>query len=81
MSLLALIPARGGSKEIFRKNIKLLNGKPLIKWTIDTAKKSKSIDRLVVSTDDAEISEIAKKLGAEVPLLGQQKFQKMKHQE
>ena len=69
MSLLALIPARGGSKEIFRKNIKLLNGKPLIKWTIDTAKKSKSIDRLVVSTDDAEISEIAKKLGAEVPFI------------
>ena len=44
-------------------------------------KKSKSIDRLVVSTDDAEISEIAKKLGAEVPFISQQKFQKMKHQE
>ncbi len=69
MSLLALIPARGGSKEIFRKNIKLLNGKPLINWTIDVAKKSKSIDRIVVSTDDTEISEIAKKAGAEVPFL------------
>lgn len=69
MSVLALIPARGGSKEIARKNIKLLSGKPLINWTIETAKKAKCIDRLIVSTDDIEISEIAKKSGAEVPFM------------
>ena len=69
MSVLALIPARGGSKEIKRKNIKLISGKPLINWTIETAKKAECIDRLIVSTDDEEISEIAKKSGAEVPFM------------
>lgn len=69
MSLIALITARGGSKEILRKNIKLLSGKPLIAWTIDAAKKAKCVNRIIVSTDDHEISEIAKKYGAEVPFL------------
>ena len=69
MSLLALIPARGGSKGIVRKNIKMLLGKPLINWTIDVAKQAKCIDRIVVSTDDSEISKISKKCGAEVPFL------------
>ena len=69
MSILALIPARGGSKEIIRKNIKLLSGKPLINWTIETVNKTKLIDKLIVSTDDLEISEIAKKAGAEVPFM------------
>jgi len=69
MSILALIPARGGSKGIVRKNIKLLSGKPLINWTIETANKTKFIDKLIVSTDDLEISQIAKKAGAEVPFI------------
>jgi CMP-N,N'-diacetyllegionaminic acid synthase len=69
MSLIALITARGGSKEILRKNIKLFSGKPLIFWTINAAKKAKCIDRIIVSTDDQEIAEIAKKYGAEVPFI------------
>ena len=69
MSLLALIPARGGSKGILRKNIKTLFDKPLINWTINAAKQAKCIDRIIVSTDDLEIAEIAKKCGADVPFL------------
>jgi len=69
MSLLALIPARGGSKGILKKNIKLLFGKPLIAWTIDAAKKAKCIDRIVVSTDDPEIAKVAKERGADVPFV------------
>ena len=69
MSLLALIPARGGSKGVPRKNIKLLAGKPLIGWTIRAAKMAKYIDRIVVSTDDEEIASVAKELGAEVPFM------------
>lgn len=65
----ALIPARGGSKRLPRKNIKLLYGKPLIAWTIEAAKKSKYIDSVVVSTDDFEIKEVAEKFGASVPFL------------
>jgi len=64
--ILAVIPARGGSKEIPRKNIKEINGKPLIVWTIEAAKKSKLLDRCIVSTEDEEISSIAQKYGAEV---------------
>ncbi len=67
--VLALIPARGGSKGIPKKNIKLLGGKPLIAWSIDAAKKSRFIDRIIVSTDNEEIAELAKKIGAEVPFL------------
>ncbi len=59
MSLLAVIPARGGSKGVPRKNIKNFKGKPLIAWAIEEAKKSKYIDRLIVSTDDYEIKEIS----------------------
>ena len=69
MSLVALIPARGGSKGIPRKNIRELYGKPLIAWSIEVAQKSKYIDRLVVSTEDEEIAEIARSYGAEVPFL------------
>lgn len=68
-SILAIIPARGGSKGVPKKNIKLLNGIPLIGYTIQEARKSKYINRLVVTTDDIEISEMAKKFGAEVPYL------------
>lgn len=67
--ILAIIPARGGSKGLPGKNIKPLLGKPLIAWTIEHAKKSKHIDKLIVSTDDEKIAEISKKYGAEVPFL------------
>ncbi|NUF36661.1 acylneuraminate cytidylyltransferase family protein [Acinetobacter lactucae] len=65
----ALIPARGGSKRLPRKNVKLLSNKPLIAWSIETAIASKYIDRVVVSTDDQEIKEISEQYGAEVPFL------------
>jgi len=65
-TILAIIPARGGSKGIPRKNVKDIGGKPLIAWTIEAAKKSKLLDRLVVSTEDSEIAEVSKKYGAEV---------------
>ncbi|PRR82846.1 cytidylyltransferase domain-containing protein [Clostridium vincentii] len=68
-SILAIIPARGGSKGIPRKNIKLLNGKPLISYTIEEALKSKYIDRVIVSTDNEEIANISKSYGAECPFL------------
>ena len=63
----AVIPARGGSKRIPRKNIKDFCGKPMIAWSIEAAKKSQMFDRIIVSTDDMEIAEIAKDWGAEVP--------------
>ncbi|MCL9662778.1 acylneuraminate cytidylyltransferase family protein [Paenibacillus hunanensis] len=66
-SVLAIIPARGGSKGIPRKNIKQFAGKPLIAWTIEEACKSKYISRLILSSDDDEIIEIAKQYGCEVP--------------
>lgn len=66
MEILAIIPARGGSKGIPRKNIKMLAGKPLIGHTISASLNSKYITRTVVSTEDAEIAEVAKKCGAEV---------------
>jgi len=67
--ILAIIPARGGSKGIPKKNIININGKPLIQYTIEVAKESKLIDRVIVSTDDDEIAEISEKLGAEVPFI------------
>ena len=63
---LAVIPARGGSKGLPRKNIRVLAGKPLIAWSIEAAKASGGIDRVVVSTDDAEIGSVAAANGAEV---------------
>ncbi len=68
-NILGLIPARGGSKGLPRKNIKPLLGKPLIVWTIEQALSSKYLDRVVVSTDDKEIADISKKYGAEVPFM------------
>lgn len=65
-NIIAIIPARGGSKSLPRKNIKLLNDKPLIYYTINEAKKSKYLCRLIVSTEDNAIAETAKKYGAEV---------------
>lgn len=64
--VIAIIPARGGSKGIPRKNVKLLAGKPLIAYTIEAAKQSKHIERVIVSTEDEEIKEFAQKYGAEV---------------
>lgn len=66
---LAIIPARGGSKRIPRKNIKYFGGKPIIAWSIAAAKESGCFDRIIVSTDDAEIAEVAKAYGAEVPFM------------
>jgi N-acylneuraminate cytidylyltransferase len=66
---IAVIPARGGSKRIPRKNIKNFCGKPMIAWSIEAAKASALFDRIFVSTDDAEIADIAKQWGAEVPFM------------
>lgn len=66
---LAIIPARGGSKRIPRKNIKPFCGKPMIAWSIDAALKSGCFDRVIVSTDDDEIAEVARQHGAEVPFM------------
>lgn len=67
--ILAIIPARGGSKGIPGKNIKELNGKPLIAYTIEEAMKSRYVNRIIVSTDDERIADISKKYGAEIPFL------------
>ncbi|MFH1890107.1 MAG: acylneuraminate cytidylyltransferase family protein [Candidatus Kuenenbacteria bacterium] len=66
LNIIGIIPARGGSKGVPRKNIKLLGDKPLIAYSIESAKKSKYLDRIIVSTEDKEIAEIAKKYSAEV---------------
>jgi N-acylneuraminate cytidylyltransferase len=66
---LAVIPARGGSKRIPRKNIKLFCGKPMIAWSIEAALQSGCFDQIVVSTDDAEIAEVARQYGAQVPFM------------
>ena len=66
---IAIIPARGGSKRIPRKNIKEFYGKPMIAWSIEAAAASRLFDRIIVSTDDFEIAEIAKGWGAEVPFM------------
>jgi CMP-N,N'-diacetyllegionaminic acid synthase len=69
MKVLGIIGIRSGSKGVKDKNIKLLFGKPLVKWIIDTAQKSKSINRLIVSTDSIEYARIVKAFGVEVPCL------------
>jgi len=66
---LAVIPARGGSKRIPRKNIKKFCGKPIIAWSIEAALASKCFDRVIVSTDDEEIAVVAREWGAEVPFM------------
>lgn len=67
--MIAIIPARGGSKGLPGKNIRNLNGKPLIAYTIESALKAKNITRVIFSTDDVEIAKVAKEYGAEVPFL------------
>ena len=66
-SILAIIPARQGSKRLTNKNIRILGDKPLIAWTIEAAKASKYIDKVIVSTDSDKIAKIAKEWKAEVP--------------
>lgn len=68
-TVLAIIPARGGSKGIPRKNIRNLAGKPLIAWTIEEANKSKHIDRLILSSEDEEIIAVANAWGCETPFV------------
>jgi CMP-N,N'-diacetyllegionaminic acid synthase len=67
--IIGLITARGGSKAIPGKNIKLLAGKPMIAWTIEAALKSDRLSRLILSTDDEEIAQVAREWGAEVPFM------------
>ena len=69
MIRVAIIPARGGSKRIPRKNIKMFCGKPMIAWSIEAAKVSGCFDKIVVSTDDIEIAETAKQWGAQAPFM------------
>lgn len=66
---LAVIPARGGSKRIPRKNIKPFGGKPMIAWSIEAAYESGCFDRIIVSTDDEEIATVSHELGADVPFI------------
>ncbi|MHB1174501.1 MAG: pseudaminic acid cytidylyltransferase [Sulfuriferula sp.] len=66
---IAIIPARGGSKRIPRKNIKNFCGKPMIAWSIEAAKTSGLFNHIIVSTDDAEIAEVATQWGANVPFM------------
>jgi len=65
----AIIPARGGSKRIPRKNIKEFCGKPMIAWSIEAALKSGVFNRIIVSTDDEDIAEVTRQYGAEVPFM------------
>lgn len=69
MALLGVIPARGGSKRLPGKNLMILGGKPLIAWTIEAALQSKSVNRVVVTTDSQRIADVAVAYGAEVPFL------------
>lgn len=68
-SVLAVVPARGGSKGVYKKNLRNLGGKPLIAWTIEESKKSRYIDRLILSSEDAEIIQVAKQYNCEVPFV------------
>ena len=67
--VLGLIPAKGGSVRLARKNLRPLGGKPLLHWAIESARQSGSLDRVVVSTEDAEIAKAARTAGAEVPFM------------
>lgn len=68
-TVLAIIPARGGSKGIPQKNIRKVGGKPLIAWTIEESRKSKYIDRIILSSEDEEIIKVAESLNCEVPFV------------
>ncbi len=68
-SVLAVVPARGGSKGVARKNVALVAGRPLIEWTLAAARAATCVDRVIVSTDDEEIASVARTAGAEVPFV------------
>lgn len=74
LNILAIIPVRGGSKGVPRKNIKPFCGKPLLAWAIDEARKSRFITRIIVSTDDDEIAAVARSCGLEVPFMRPSEF-------
>jgi CMP-N,N'-diacetyllegionaminic acid synthase len=74
MTVLALIPARGGSKSVPGKNLRPLGGKPLIAWTIEAARACPGLDRVVVTTDSPEIAAVARDYGAETPFLRPAEF-------
>jgi len=76
---IAIIPARGGSKRIPKKNIVDFNGKPMIAWTIEAALKTRLFDHVIVSTDFEEIADIAKQYGAEVPFLRKKTIDDISH--
>ena len=67
--MLAIIPARGGSKGVQKKNIRSLGGKPLIHWTIQAAMKAKGVNRVILSTEDSEIAELCRPTGIEIPFM------------
>ncbi|MEP6903238.1 MAG: acylneuraminate cytidylyltransferase family protein, partial [Actinomycetota bacterium] len=69
MKVLGLIPARGGSKGVPRKNIRLLNGKPLLAYTAETALQCKTLARVILSTEDAEIADVGRTCGLDVPFM------------
>ncbi len=69
MEVLGLVTARGGSKRLPRKNVLLLAGKPMIAWTIDAARQSAELQRVIVSTDDEEIARVSREYGADVPFV------------
>lgn len=69
MKNIAIIPARGGSKRIHKKNIKHFNGRPIIAYSIDVARNSGLFEEVMVSTDDEEIADISRSLGAKIPFL------------
>lgn len=68
-SVLAIITARGGSKGVTRKNVRLVGGKPLIAYSVEAARAASCVDRVILSTDDAEIAETAARYGCEVPFM------------
>lgn len=72
--VLAIVPARGGSKGVPQKNVRLVGGKPLIGWTAEAAKASKYIDKLIVSSDDKQIIDVAKQYGCEAPFIRPKAF-------
>ena len=67
--MLAIIPARGGSKGLPRKNIKMLGNKPLIFWTIEAALKAKNISKVILSTEDKEIADVCSQTDIEIPFM------------
>ena len=74
MEVLVIIPAREGSKGIHLKNILMINGKPLIEYTINSAKKSKLVSRIIISTDSKKIAKIGKNLNIDIPFIRPKKI-------